>query len=300
MNQKDFISLKDFNREELIALIKLSIQLKKKPAKNQPLKGKSISMIFAKSSTRTRVSFEVGITQLGGKALFLSSQEIQLGRGESITDTGKVLSRYTDGFVIRTYDYNDVKILAECSDKPVINALTDLNHPCQIIADLVTILENASLKNFAEKKIAYIGDGNNIAYSLAVACKIIGIKCVIATPPQYQCKEDLQVYCQNSTVIFTTDPFEAVKDADVIYTDTWISMGEEDAKEQKLRDFQDYQVNSQLVMKAKEDYIFLHCLPAYRGKEVTAKIIDDPLHSKVIDQAENRLHAQKAIMLSLF
>ena len=300
MKQKDFISLKDFSREQLIDLIKLSLKLKKKPISNKPLKDKSIAMVFFKSSTRTRVSFEVGVRQLGGMPLFLSSQEMQLGRGESIFDTGKVLARYIDGFVIRTYDYSDVKILAKCSNKPVINALTDLNHPCQIIADLMTILESTNLKSFTEKKIAYIGDGNNIAYSLAVACKIIGIKCIIATPAEYQCTADLMDYCQNSTVIFTTDPFEAVKNADVIYTDTWVSMGEEESQEQKLSSFQDYQVNSKLVKKARADYIFLHCLPAYRGKEVTAEIIDDTLHSKVLDQAENRLYAQKAIMLSLF
>ena len=303
MNKKDFISLKNFTGEELINLIKLSVKFKNKFSKNliapKPLKRKSISMIFAKSSTRTRVSFEVGISQLGGTPLFLSSQDIQLGRGESIEDTGRVLSRYTDGFVIRTYDYEDVEILAKCSNKPVINALTDLNHPCQAIADLLTIVENKHLKNLQKIKICYIGDGNNIAYSLAIACKLINIQCTIATPNAYQCNNDLVDYCKGSSVIFTTDPLEAVKNADVVYTDTWVSMGEEKS-DQKIADFKDYQINSNLIKEAKEDYIFLHCLPAYRGNEVTSDILDDFRHSKVFDQAENRLHSQKAILASLF
>ena len=266
------------------------------------LKGKTLGMIFTKSSTRTRVSFEVGMYQLGGYSLFLSSNDIQLGRGESIFDTANVLSRYIDGIMIRTFKQSDVEDLAKYGTIPVINGLTDEMHPCQILADLLTVYEHKG--KLEGLKLAYIGDGNNVAHSLLHGCAKTGMDIAIASPKGYECdsryvdeaKEAAK--SSGSKVVLTQDPVEAIANADVVYADTWISMGQEDQKKEKLNIFMPYQINSQLFAKAKEDAIFLHCLPAYRGYEVTDDVIDGA-QSVIFDEAENRLHAQKAVMATL-
>ncbi len=302
---KHFISFNDITPQELDELLVLAENLKvqtKTKIAHPILKGKTLGMIFTKSSTRTRVSFEVGMYQLGGQALFLSSQDIQLGRGESIEDTAKVLSRFIDGIMIRTFEHKDVLDLAKFGTIPVINGLTDLMHPCQALADLMTIKEHKGrLKGL---KMAYLGDGNNVANSLLHACTKAGMHIAIGAPKGYECDakciEEAQE-CANQTdgsVLLTTDPREAVKDADVIYTDTWISMGQESEKAVKIPIFMPYQANSDLMKIASPDAIFLHCLPAYRGYEVSAEVIDGPA-SVVFDEAENRLHAQKAILVKL-
>jgi ornithine carbamoyltransferase len=259
-------------------------------------------MIFSKSSTRTRVSFEVGMYQLGGYPIFLSSSDIQLGRGETIHDTAKVLSHYIDGIMIRTFKQDDVLDLARFGTIPVINGLTDLMHPCQILSDLFTVYEKkGKLKGL---KLAYVGDGNNVANSLLQGCAITGMDICVASPAGYECNATIIEQAKHharksgSKVVLTEDPEEAMKDADVVYTDTWISMGQEAEKELRLKIFMPYQVNSKLFSLAKEDAMFLHCLPAYRGYEVTEDIIDGP-NSDVFEEAENRLHMQKAIMVTL-
>ncbi len=302
---KDFISLHDVNREELSKLLELALKLKK-DAKNgifEPiLKGKTLGMIFSKSSTRTRVSFEVGMVQLGGYPLFLSANDIQLGRGETIYDTAKVLERYLDGIMIRTFSHQDVLDLAEYADIPIINALTDLLHPCQVLADLQTIYEKKG--KLEGLKLAYIGDGNNMAHSLMYGCGKMGIDCAIASPegymPDSEVTENAKMDFKESSaeLIITNDPIEAIKNADVVYTDTWVSMGMESEKEERIKIFMPYQVNEKLMSNAKDNAIFLHCLPAYRGFEVTEDIIDGK-QSVIFDEAENRLHAQKAIMATL-
>ncbi len=302
---EDFISLHDCSQEEVSALLELALKLKKeqKAGIAHPiLKGKTLGMIFTKSSTRTRVSFEVGMVQLGGYPMFLSSHDIQLGRGESIYDTAKVLERFLDGIMIRTFAHQDVLDLAEYADIPVINALTDLLHPCQVLADLQTIYEHKG--KLEGLKLAYIGDGNNMAHSLMYGCAKMKLDCAIATPSGYQCdpavvaaaKEDFQK--SGAKLLLTEDPKEAIKDADVVYTDTWVSMGMESEKEERIKVFMPYQVNSELMSYAKDDAIFLHCLPAYRGYEVTSEVIDGK-QSVIFDEAENRLHAQKAVMATL-
>ena len=302
---KGYISLHDCSQEEVSALLELALKLKKeqKAGIAHPiLKGKTLGMIFTKSSTRTRVSFEVGMVQLGGYPMFLSSHDIQLGRGESIYDTAKVLERFLDGIMIRTFAHQDVLDLAEYADIPVINALTDLLHPCQVLADLQTIYEHKG--KLEGLKLAYIGDGNNMAHSLMYGCAKMKLDCAIATPSGYQCdpavvaaaKEDFQK--SGAKLLLTEDPKEAIKDADVVYTDTWVSMGMESEKEERIKVFMPYQVNSELMSYAKDDAIFLHCLPAYRGYEVTSEVIDGK-QSVIFDEAENRLHAQKAVMATL-
>lgn len=302
---KHLLSLHDLSVKEVDDLLKLSIKLKKELKEGIPhplLKGKSLGMIFTKSSTRTRVSFEVGMHQLGGYPLFLSSNDIQLGRGETIYDTAQVLSRYLDGIMIRTFKQSDVEGLAKYGSIPVINGLTDLYHPCQILADLQTVYEyKGKLKGL---KMAYIGDGNNVTHSLLHGCAKVGMDIAVATPKAYQCLGEVveeAVYDAKETgskITITNDPVEAIKDADVVYTDTWVSMGQESEKEQKVKEFSGYQVNSCLVSHAKSDYMFLHCLPAYRGYEVTEDVIDGK-NSAIFDEAENRLHAQKAVMATL-
>lgn len=267
------------------------------------LKGKSLAMIFTKSSTRTRVSFEVGMYQLGGQALFLSNNDIQIGRGETIHDTAKVLSGMVDGIMIRTFAHQDVVDLAKYGSVPVINGLTDDQHPTQMIADLLTIKEvKGDLKGL---KLAYIGDGNNVANSLLQACAKAGMDVSIASPKDYTCPqkyvdqalEDAKI--TGSKVVLTTDPYEAAKDADVLYADTWTSMGQEEEKAKRVAIFKDYQINKELFEVADKDAMFLHCLPAYRGYEVTEDIIDGP-RSYVFQEAENRLHAHKAILVNCF
>ncbi|NLP13291.1 MAG: ornithine carbamoyltransferase [Clostridium sp.] len=302
---KHLISLHDLSVEEIESTLKLAEKLKKQlkeGVSHQLLKGKTLGMIFTKSSTRTRVSFEVGLYQLGGYPLFLSSNDIQLGRGESIYDTAQVLSRYIDGIMIRTFAHSDVEELAKYGNIPVINGLTDLMHPCQILADLLTVYEHkGTLKGL---KLAYIGDGNNVANSLLHGCAKVGMDIAVASPKGYQCdskivseaQEDAKV--SGSNIILTEDPLEAIKDADVVYTDTWISMGQEEEKQERIKIFMPYQVNKELFSKAHQDAIFLHCLPAYRGYEVTEDVIDSP-QSVIFDEAENRMHVQKAIMVLL-
>lgn len=302
---KHFISFNDISPEELDELLALAEKLKAQTKANiaHPLlKGKTLGMIFAKSSTRTRVSFEVGMYQLGGHALFLSSQDIQLGRGESVEDTVKVLSRYLDGIMIRTFDHQDVLDLAKHGTIPIINGLTDLMHPCQMLADLMTIKEHLGpLKGL---KLAYLGDGNNVANSLLHACAKAGMHVAVACPAGYECDsvcvaEAIETAKQTGgSVLLTSDPTEAMTNADVVYTDTWISMGQETEKAIKIPIFMPYQVNSSLMRLASPKAIFLHCLPAYRGYEVSAEIIDGPA-SVVFDEAENRLHAQKAVLVKL-
>lgn len=302
---KDLISLHDLTSQEVLDLLKLGLKLKKELKEGIPhpiLKGKALGMIFTKSSTRTRVSFEVGMTQLGGYPLFLSSNDIQLGRGETIHDTAKVLERYLDGIMIRTFAHSDVLELAEEASIPVINALTDLLHPCQVLADLMTAYEHKG--KLEGLKFAYIGDGNNMAHSIMYGCAKAGLDCAIATPEQYQCdaevvenaKADFKESGKN--LIITRDPVEAIKDADIVYTDTWVSMGQEAEKAERQKVFGPYTVDGKLFSNAKDDAIFMHCLPAYRGFEVTEEVIDGP-RSVIFDEAENRLHAQKAVMATL-
>lgn len=301
---KDFLSIKNFTQEELMDLIHLAIDLKEKQHKGIPhryLEGKSLAMIFEKSSTRTRVSFETGMFQLGGIGQFLNSNDLQLGNGETIADTARVLSRYVDAIMIRTFGHEIVCEMAEYATVPVINGLTDFAHPCQILTDLMTIYEKKG--SFENLKFTYVGDGNNVSNSLIMGCAIMGIDCYIAVPEGYEV--DATVLKQASDIAEKSDaiveqlhdPIVAVKDADIIYTDVWASMGFEDEMEERKKAFASYQVNEALVMHAKEDYMFMHCLPAHR-QEVSNGVIESE-HSVVFDQAENRLHAQKAVLVSV-
>jgi ornithine carbamoyltransferase len=303
LSGKDFLQLSHFQPEEIQYLLDEAIQLKKLQKQGKPhpyLSGKVLGMIFEKSSTRTRVSFEVGMLQLGGHAIFLSSKDIQLGRGESIHDTAKVLSRYVDCLMIRTFTHQTVEEFAQHSSVPVINGLTDLHHPTQVLADLQTILEHKG--KLAGLKLCYIGDGhNNMTHSLMEGAVKVGMDISVACPKEYMPNQEITAHVMElakqtgSTVMITNDPQEAIKNADVVVTDVWTSMGQEEEQEKRLKAFQSFQVNQELCQYAKSDYIFLHCLPAHRGEEVTADIIDGP-HSVVFDEAENRLHAQKAIL----
>ncbi|HAU30763.1 MAG: Ornithine carbamoyltransferase, catabolic [Desulfotomaculum sp. 46_296] len=302
---RDLLSLHDFTPEEITAILQLSVELKSWQKRGEPhsyLHGKTLGMIFQKPSTRTRVSFEVAMYQLEGYALHLNPGDLQLGRGETIADTARALSRYLDGIMIRTFAQEDVEEFARYADIPVINGLTDLLHPCQILADLLTIQEK---KGFLEGlKLAYVGDGNNICHSLLFGCAKTGVNISVASPENFRPKPEIvelarqDAQNKNSRIDILTDPAEAVKDADVIVTDVWASMGQESIAAQKSGAFAGYQVNDALVKYAKEDFIFLHCLPAHRGKEVAAEIIDGP-HSVVWDEAENRLHTQKAVLAML-
>lgn len=302
---KDLLTLADYSKETILELLNKAKAIKETHLKGEviaPLKGKTLGMIFEKSSTRTRVSFEAGMHQLGGHALYLNSRDLQIGRGETISDTAKVLSQYVDAIMIRTFSHTIVEELAEHATIPVINGLTDLYHPCQALADLLTILEvKGTLKG---QKLAYIGDGNNVAHSLLIACSKVGMNISIATPPNYEVDAKVAELAYSfaktsgSKVELTNNPVEAVKEADAIYSDVWTSMGQEEENEQRLKDFQGFQVNAELVKHAKEDYIFLHCLPAHREEEVTTEIIDGN-HSYVFQQAGNRLHAQKALLVEI-
>ncbi|WP_018754776.1 ornithine carbamoyltransferase [Paenibacillus terrigena] len=302
---RDFLGLGDFSSEEIRYLIDLAIELKKKQKNGevyQPLKGKTLGMIFEKSSTRTRVSFEVGMYQLGGQALFLSKNDIQMGRGETIHDTAKTLSRYLDGIMIRTFAHRTIIDLARYATVPVINALTDLSHPCQALADYQTILEHKG--KLAGLKMAYVGDGNNMVHSLMIGAAKLGLHISIASPEGYDMDEMIISQAKDiaastgSKIVITRDPKEAVQDADVIYTDVWASMGFESEQQEREAAFKDFQVNEELAKHAKPDYLFMHCLPAHRGEEVSAGVIDGE-NSIIFDQAENRLHAQKAVMAAI-
>ncbi len=302
---RDFLTLKDFTGQEIMDMVQLGIDLKAKLKAGIPtpiLAGKSLGMIFQKSSTRTRVSFEVGMYQLGGQALFLSSNDLQIGRGEPIQDTARVLSRYLDAILIRTFSHQEVEDLAKYADVPVINGLTDDYHPTQVIADLITIQEHKGhLKGI---KFAYVGDGNNMTHSLMIGGAKTGMDVVVACPDGYMPNPEIVAQAQQyaaeygGSVTVLHDPKEAVADADVVYTDTWASMGQEAEKEIRKKAFAGYQVDSALMALAKSDAIFMHCLPAYRGWEVTEEVMESA-QSVVFDEAENRLHAHKAILATV-
>jgi ornithine carbamoyltransferase len=298
-----FISIHDLSASRIEGLLDLAARVKADPkAFGKTLEGKTLGMIFQKSSTRTRVSFEVGTYQLGGSALFLSSRDIQLNRGEPLSDTAQVLSRYLDGVMARTFAHDDVVTLAEYGSIPVINGLTDLLHPCQALADLLTIKEHFGATQ--GRTMAYIGDGNNMAHSLMFAASKAGMNFACAAPDGYWMDEAVVAQGQQdasaagTTILQTTSPSEAVANADVVYTDVWASMGQEDEAAQRLRDFAGFEVNDALMAKAKAEAIFMHCLPAHRGEEVSASVCDGK-QSIIFDQAENRLHAQKAVMIEL-
>ena len=300
---KDLLSIHDLSVEEVNEILALAHELKAKQKagiEHHLLKGKTLGMIFEKSSTRTRVSFQTGMYQLGGQALFLSNRDLQIGRGEPIKDTARVLSRYVDGIMIRTFEHEKVEELAEWSDVPVINALTDLLHPCQVLTDLLTIQEYKG-KQLKGLKMSYVGDGNNMTNSYMYGCAKAGIDFVAATPKGYE--PDMQVFenaCKDAeetgaSIKLVNDPFEAAKGADIVVTDTWASMGQEAEHDMRKKIFAPYQVNAQLLAEADKRVIVMHCLPAYRGEEITEEILE-AYADVIFDEAENRLHTQKAIM----
>jgi ornithine carbamoyltransferase len=294
----DFLAIPDFTRDELDSLFKLAERMHAGTYDKKPLAGKSLAMIFMKSSTRTRVSFEVGTYELGGHALFLSPRDVQLGRGEPIADTARVLSRYVDGIMIRTFAHQDIEELAKYADVPVINGLTDLLHPCQILADILTVRAEFG-PNISDKKFAWIGDGNNMANSWINAAYRFGFDLDIACPEGYEPADHLLARAQKvAKVRVVRDPMEAARGAHVVNTDVWASMGQEQEQKDRERAFADYSVSPSLMKEADGKAIFLHCLPAHRGEEVSAEVIDGP-QSRVWDEAENRLHAQKAVMAAL-
>jgi ornithine carbamoyltransferase len=294
---RDFLAIPDFSHPELDRLFDLAESMRTGAYTKKPLAGKSLAMIFLKASTRTRVSFEVGATQLGGHALFLSSRDVQLGRGEPIPDTARVLSRYVDGIMIRTFAHNDVEELAKFSRVPVINGLTDLLHPCQVLADLLTVRQR--LGGYEGKKVAWIGDGNNMANSWINAAYRLGFELALACPEGYDPDATVLARAQREAkVTLVRDPAEAAAGAHVVNTDVWASMGQEAEQKQRAQAFAGFTVDARLMKRAAPNAIFLHCLPAHRGEEVTADVIDGP-QSCVFDEAENRLHIQKAIMAAL-
>ncbi|RAP73917.1 ornithine carbamoyltransferase [Paenibacillus montanisoli] len=302
---RDFIGLGDYTPAEVRYLIDLAIELKRKQKAGEfyhPLKGKTLGMIFEKSSTRTRVSFEVGMYQLGGQALFLSRNDLQIGRGETISDTAQTLSRYLDGMMIRTFAHRTVIELARAATVPVINGLTDLSHPCQALCDYQTVLEHKG--RLEGLKVAYIGDGNNMVHSLLMGAAKLGMHMSVATPEGYEPDGDIVRMAKEnasetgSRIQICRDPKEAIAEADIVYTDVWASMGFEAEQKERELAFANYQVNEDLVRYAKKDYLFMHCLPAHRGEEVSEGVIDGK-QSIIFDQAENRLHAQKAIMAAI-
>jgi ornithine carbamoyltransferase len=300
VTHRDFLQIPDFTREEILALFDLAERMRAGTYDKKPLAGQSLAMIFMKASTRTRVSFEVGAWQLGGHALFLSPRDVQLGRGEPIADTARVLSRYVDGIMIRTFAHQDIEELAKYADIPVINGLTDLVHPCQVLADLLTVRQHVK-KPFGELTIAWIGDGNNMANSWINAAYRFGFELRIACPEGYEPADHLLDRARTegkATVIVTRDPGEAAKGADVVNTDVWASMGQEEEQKQRERAFRGFTVSAALMKQAAKGAIFLHCLPAHRGEEVAGEVIDGA-QSRVWDEAENRLHVQKAIMAVL-
>lgn len=297
---KHLLKLGDLSEKEILSILNLADQLKyekKHNIEHHYLKGKTLGMIFAKSSTRTRVSFEVGMYDLGGSALFLSNANTQLGRGEPIEDTARVLSRYLDGIMIRTFDQSEVETLAKYGSVPIINGLTDYCHPCQVLADLMTIRE---FKNtFKGIKLAFIGDGNNMANSLIVGGLKVGMDVALACPKGYEPDADIIKWAKETgRFTLTDDIYEAARDADVLYTDVWASMGEESEAEERKKVFAGYQINADLMKAAKPDAMVQHCLPAHRGEEITADVFE--AHAdEIFEEAENRLHAQKAVMVKL-
>ncbi len=305
MSAKHLLSVQDLTPAEIKIILKQAIDLKREPGskgRSGPLRGKTLAMIFSKPSTRTRVSFETGMTQLGGHAIYLGWNDLQLGRGETIADTARTLSRYVDVITARLFRHEDIVELARYSEVPVINALTDLHHPCQTLADLMTIQEHKG--RLRGIKVAWVGDGNNVCNSLMLGCTLVGADISLACPSGYEPSREiteeakLNARKSGSKMEITHNPEEAVSEADVVYTDVFVSMGMEKEREARLKAFKGYQVNPQLLALAKRDVIFMHCLPAMRGVEVTDEVIDGP-HSVVWDQAENRLHAQKSLLLWL-
>lgn len=300
--RKDFLSVSDLTKEEILEVIKYGIELKKDKFKDKSLKGKSIGLIFMKQSTRTRLSFEVGVYQMGGQPLYISGSSTQLSRGEDIKDTAKVMSRYLDGIVIRTFSHREVEDLAKYGSIPVINALTDYLHPCQVMADMMTIYERfGSLEG---KKVAYIGDGNNMANTWLIACGVMGMDISVATPEGYEPNGKAVLEAVNlakksgANIEITNDPKKAVKDADVLYTDVWVSMGQESDKDKKEL-FKGFTINGDLLKLAKDSAVVMHCLPAHKGEEISEDIFEQ-FSDVIFDEAENRLHIQKALMSFLF
>jgi len=302
--KRDLVSILDV-KDDLVGLLELAAGIKNRTKAGEPyepLRGKSLAMIFEKASTRTRVSFEVGMTQLGGHALFLSPSDLQLGRGETIADTARVLSRYVDGIMYRAFRREDVVELARNASVPVINGLDDKEHPCQVIADLFTILEHKG--SFKERKLAYVGDGNNVCNSLLLGAAIVGLDMTAACPSGYEPDAEILATARRiakdrgSKIHVADDSVAGVQRADVVYTDVWVSMGQEREKEEREKVFRRYQVNAKLLDHAKKDAVVMHCLPAHRGLEITDEVMDGP-QSIVFDQAENRLHAQKAVLSRL-
>jgi ornithine carbamoyltransferase len=303
MTHKDFIEIHDYSADDVRGIFEIARDMKANPDKyRDALKGQTLAMIFEKSSTRTRVSFEVGMYQLGGHALFLSSRDIQLGRGEPIYDTAKVLSRYVNGIMARTFAHKTVTELAEYASVPVINGLTDLSHPTQAMTDYFTAWEH--LGDLKGRKLAYVGDGNNMAHSLMFGASKVGMHIAVATPGGYAPDPFVVATAQadadhaGTKVIVTTSIEEAVRDADVVTTDVWASMGQEAEAQTRQRDFKGWQVDTRVMSFARKEAIFMHCLPAHRGEEVAGEVIDSP-RSVIYDEAENRLHVQKAIMYLL-
>jgi ornithine carbamoyltransferase len=304
VKHKDFIEIHDYTAGEVMEIFQLAREIKAKPKKfRDALEGQTLAMIFEKSSTRTRVSFEVGMFQLGGHALFLSSRDIQIGRGEPISDTAKVLSRYVDGIMARTFAHKTVTDLAQYASVPVINGLTDLSHPCQVMADYFTAWEKFG-GELQGRKIAWVGDGNNMAHSLMFGAPKVGMHIAVATPAGYAPARTIvdaasaDAHSAGTKMIVTTSIEEAVRGADVVETDVWASMGQEAEAEKRRKDFAGWMVDERVMSMANGDAIFMHCLPAHRGEEVSAGVIDSP-RSVIYDEAENRLHVQKAIMVTL-
>ena len=295
---KHLLKLSDLSEQEIVEILNLADQLKyekKNGIKHHLLKGKTLGLIFEKSSTRTRVSFEVGMYDLGGNALFLSSRDLQIGRGEPIQDTARVLSRYLDGIMIRTFAQSEVEDLAKYGSIPIINGLTDYCHPCQVLADLMTIREHKGV--LAGKKMCYIGDGNNMTNSIIVGCIKMGMEVSVACPKGYEPDADIMAWAKETgKFTCTEDIFEAAKDADVLYTDVWASMGQEAEAEERKKIFKGYQINAAVMAVAKSDAMVMHCLPAHRGEEITEDVLE--AHAdEIFDEAENRLHAQKAVLV---
>ena len=294
---RSLLSVSDIE-DEVTRILDIASDFKAGKMEEKPLKDQKLAMIFQKSSTRTRVSFEVGMYELGGTALFLSTNDIQLGRGEPIKDTAKVLSRFVDAIMIRAIEHDDVIELRDEADVPIINGLTNLEHPCQALADMLTVKEH---KGGFDGKFVYVGDGNNVCNSLLLICGCLGMDMAVACPDEYKPNAEIVAKAKryaaknNSTITITSDVKAAVSGADVIYTDVWVSMGDEAEAEKRRTDFKEYQVNQELIDLADDDVIFMHCLPAIRGEEVSAEVIDGP-HSVVYDQAENRMHAQKGVL----
>ena len=303
MKGKDFLSVADLSSEEVLRMVGKAKAMKATRRGGRPLEGKQFALLFEKPSLRTRVSFEVGIRQMGGQCVYLSKDDVGLGTREPEEDIARVLDRWVDGIIARVYSHRSLEILSEHTSIPVLNALSDLEHPCQAMADLLTIQEHKG--SFDGLRVAFVGDGNNVASSLSIACASVGSDFVLASPKDYQMpspvleEAERRATVSESSIEWVESPADAVQNADVVYTDTWVSMGHESEKAERLPIFKDYKVDESLVKGAKSDFVFMHDMPAYRGQEVSEGMIDHP-RSVVFDQAENRLHAQKAILAELF